>query len=177
MDELQGLHDVVTPGPVSWAPQTPAWYVLGGFGLLILAWQARRWWRRHQANRYRKAALAELRAVASSLADPSRRVAALRSVPALLKRSALAAYPRQTVASLAGEEWLRFLDDSYGGNGFSQGPGRLLLQAAYAPATELQTLSESERRELIDLAREWVRRHRSAPGGTAVASGRRQRAA
>ena len=45
MDELQGLHDVVTPGPVSWAPQTPAWYVLAGFGLLVLAWQARRWWR------------------------------------------------------------------------------------------------------------------------------------
>ena len=115
--------------------------------------------------------------MASSLADPSRRVAALRSVPALLKRSALAAYPRQTVASLAGEEWLRFLDDSYGGSGFSEGPGRLLLQAAYAPATQLQTLSESERRELIDLAREWVRRHRGAPGGTAVPSGRRQRAA
>jgi hypothetical protein len=160
---LDALHDVVAPPPVSWMPQTPAWYVLGALLLVALAWLAWRWWRRRQANRYRSAALVELAAIGAAFTDPQRRLEELQRIQEVLKRAALVAYPRQTVASLTGEEWLRFLDAGYGGQGFTQGPGRLLPEIAYGPTEPLQALSEIDRSELLALAKKWVKHHRATP--------------
>jgi len=170
---LEALHDVVAPEPVSWVPQTTGWYVLGALLLAALVWLGWRWWRQRQANRYRSAAIRELAAIRSAFADPTRRVAELRRIQEVLKRAALVAYPRRQVASLAGEEWLRFLDASYGGQGFTQGPGRLLPEIAYGPTQPLQALSEIDRSELLALARQWVRDHRAADpaGGSAQRDG------
>ena len=57
---------------------------------------------RHQRNAYRRAALQEL-----ATADAG-------AISAILKRTALAAFPREQVASLSGAEWLAFLDRTGG---------------------------------------------------------------
>ena len=66
------------------------------------------------------------------------------------------------MASLSGDAWLRFLDESYGGKGFTQGPGRLLPTLAYSPLSNLEQLVEthpSEMNGLIQLIREWIQQH------------------
>ena len=141
---LDGLREIRLPEPVSYAPQTVGWWVVLAVLLAVLGYVAWRLWRRYQRNAYRRLALARLEGLAPS------------QFPALLKRAALDAYPRDDVAELSGDPWLAFLDRSYGGSGFTSGPGRVLPALAYADTT----LDESQRNELTGLVRTWIQRHR-----------------
>ena len=97
---LEGLLEIGLPPPVSYAPETAGWWILLAallLAALLLAWRWRRSW---TANRYRREALAELAALEAGPGG-----AAL--LPELVKRTALAAAPREKVAALSGEKWLR----------------------------------------------------------------------
>ncbi|HEX2888434.1 DUF4381 domain-containing protein, partial [Vineibacter terrae] len=126
-DPLAGLADIPLPPAVSLWPQT--WLsriviAVLAIGLVVAVWWlARRWW----ANRYRRAALAEL----DALAEPTAGALAL-----LVRRTALSAFPRADVAALSGSDWLAFLDRTYGGTGFTQGPGRALAAGPYEPSSD-----------------------------------------
>jgi hypothetical protein len=144
---LDKLHDFYRPQPPSWAPQTLGWYIV--FALLLLlavwgAWHVFATWRR---NRYRREALSELEHVEIS------------ALPALLKRTALAAWPRERVASLSGETWLRFLGEHGNDNTFSGGIGQRLLDLDYC-GSQLEPAEETAVRES---ASKWIRRHRVRP--------------
>ena len=152
---LAELHDIVVPAPVSWAPQTAGWYLLLLLLLVLLVYVVVKMVRRYQAAQYRREALAELAQLELQAAEPARRTQALSRLPVLLKRTALSVAPRARVARLTGEEWLRLLDRSYQGAGFTQGPGRRLDDLAYRSVE----LSEIEARDLLRLVRVWIRKH------------------
>jgi hypothetical protein len=142
IDLIDQLVEPPEPAPVAMTPQTWGWAVLAALLALALAWIAWRAWRHRRANAYRRAALA---ALASAGDDPV-------AIADILRRTALAAWPRETVAGLAGADWLRFLDATGGGGGFADGPGTALVSAPYRagpPAPGLGALAER-----------WVRRHR-----------------
>lgn len=147
---LSGLHDIIMGQPAPWWPPAPAWYLLGVLLLLgtclTMSWMILGW----RENRYRRAGLSELLHLEQ---DRSREHAALVDLAELLKRVALVAYPRQQVASLSGTEWLLFLDQTLGTTEFTAGPGRQLIQV-------YQQNVSSPSPELVQLAREWIRRHR-----------------
>ena len=143
VDLIDRLADPAEPAAVAMTPQTPGWTVLGVlFALLLagLAWRAVRRWR---ANAYRRAALAELQRAGD---DPA-------AIAEVLRRAALAAWPRERVAGLSGGDWLAFLDAT-GGGGFSDASGQVLAQAPYGR-------SAGPLPGLRDLAARWVRRHRT----------------
>jgi hypothetical protein len=156
---LANLHDIVSPPPVSWWPLAWGWYLFAVLLLAGLAWGLVRWWRWRRANRYRDLALAELDSLADAVADPARRPGALAALPVLLKRVALAAWPRGQVAGLSGEAWWRFLDGnaSRGALGKAQGARLDCLSYAREPAAGL---SVKEARGLAKAVRAWIRRHR-----------------
>lgn len=158
-EALQGLHEIVAPAPASWVPQTVGWYVLGVLILLGLTWWAALWYRRRQANRYRGVALAELDRIRRLATQPSSRIHALRDLPVLVKRVALSFAPRTRVASLAGDDWLHFLDGTLGGDEFSRGAGRLLVGLGYWPEARLETLEQPELDACLDLVGRWISRH------------------
>jgi len=141
-DLIALLEPVPEPPPVSMVPQTAGWLWLGLFLLLLvslLIWQIWRIWRR---NTYRREALKELEHCKGDAAAMAR----------LVRRTALAAYPRAKVASLYGREWLAFLDKAYGGDGFSNGPGKALEVATYG--------KELAGNQASTLIREWIKTHR-----------------
>jgi cbb3-type cytochrome oxidase subunit 3 len=156
---LEKLHDIVVPAPVSWAPQAPGWYVVFGLVLLGVGWWIYRRLRRFRKNRYRRLALKELTVIERQLQQPERRAKALAEIPALLKWTALAAFPRSEVAALTGEQWLAFLDRNLGGKDFKEGPGRFLSELAYAPAEKTARFSDESIRNLLQLIRRWTKRH------------------
>jgi hypothetical protein len=159
-EALAGLHDVVAPVPVSWAPQTVGWAVLAAALVVLLAWLGWRAWQRARANRYRKEALAEIDRVAEALrGDSAGRLAALGAVNEILKRTALTAWPRPEVASLAGESWLAFLDATADGQDVRSGPGRVLADQVYAPCG--LPAGEDERTVFFATVRRWIQHHRS----------------
>jgi Domain of unknown function (DUF4381) len=141
---LNKLHDFYQPPPAAWTPQTAGWYVVFSvIGLLIL-WFAARTVRRWIANRYRRAALRELATVAP------------QQYSTLLKRTALAAWPRDKVASLNGPAWLKFLDETSGESQFLRSPGNQIEEIGLRPVT----LSADTEQALRTLAAKWIRRHR-----------------
>ncbi len=89
---LQRLEPIPVPAPVSLWPQTAGWVWLGLILLLLAALGLRRWLRWRRANAYRGAALV---AVATAGRDPV-------ALAAILRRTALAAFPRAPVAGLHG---------------------------------------------------------------------------
>jgi Ca-activated chloride channel family protein len=147
-DPVAGLIDIPLPAAISLWPTT--WtsrvaIVLIVVGLIAAIWRfARRW----HANRYRRAALAELDRIMQA---PQPSAGALEL---LLRRTALAVFPRDVVAPLTGPAWLAFLDSTYRGHEFSQGTGSMLALSPYAPQTGAGTVAP-----LADLVRRWIRTH------------------
>ena len=153
------LHDIVEPTAVSWLPQTAGWLVLAVLLVGVAAWWA---WKRYEAWRnaaYRRAALevlAELRAGGTT---------ALPSLPALVKRVAISASDRRSVAALSGRAWLEYLDRSYVGAAFTEGPGRLLPELAYASRETIGGIGQADVDGLFALLEDWIRTHRVPDAG------------
>lgn len=125
---LSDLRDIALPeAPGIWPFAPGLWALIGlcvmvGIALSFWAWQ------RRKQNGYRRAGLQLLANTATTY-----------EVSVLLKRVALAVYPREHVAPLHGEAWARFL--GFEPNAFSK---------PEAPASA----------ELRKLAAKWIREHK-----------------
>jgi hypothetical protein len=158
MASIADLKDIPAPPPVSYMPQTVGWWVVGGLivsGLLLYAWFR---WRRWRRNRFRREAQAELDAIGRAANEATTRQEALAALPVLVKRTVLSWAPRQEVAPLSGEAWLRYLDRTYQKGGFVQGPGRQLDTLAYGPGE----IGKDELTALLALLRHWIDDHVAA---------------
>lgn len=159
--ELQTLADVAVPPPPSWRPQTIGWPVAGAIVLALLVFAGWRWWRRYRANRYRREALAELaRLRAGMTASPAARAQALTDMAELLKRTALAAWPRAQVASMAGAEWAQFLQANAGKAGAAVPVlAALVNDAQYRDAAALAQWPETQVTATATACQQWIAGH------------------
>lgn len=97
---LENLNDIVQPGPASWWP--PSWPALAVAIVLLAAIALFIFWlvRRRQQSRARKAAIKQLQ---------QDRNMSIEELTILLKRTALAYYPREIVAEKHSRQWISFL--------------------------------------------------------------------
>lgn len=164
--ELQALQEIALPPPLPYWPQTWGWLALLLLAIAVIAaicWQR---WRRYRADRYRREALRRLDELERELRADTTRAQALRALPALLKRTALSAAPRELSAALSGADWLHFLDAADPARaGFSAagGSGRLLWQLAYADSATLNAIPPHDIAALCAQLRYWIARHRVVP--------------
>ncbi len=145
------LHDILRPAPVPWIPQTIGWAVLAAWFaavVVIVGWNRYRRW---TGNRYRREALATLRSIELTATDDPAALAG--DIAALVKRTALAAFPRSTVASLYGDEWARFLRRSADDDPAVAAAADRLAGAAYR--------ADADGRALVAPARRWIEVHRA----------------
>lgn len=147
LPSLQGMKDIVLPPPVPLTPATPAWVALFALLALLLAWAGLRMLRRWHRDAYRREAR---RAARAALARDD-----VASLPALVKRTALAAFPRRRVATLSGRDWAVFLR--------STAPrAHISIEAAEALARWPYLTAEDQRRTASlagAAARDWIARH------------------
>lgn len=159
IDQLQELP--APPPVVSYWPQTWAWAVLAALLVVAIAawalWRYRRWRR----ERYRREALALLDDLGKALADPARRLPALRQLPALIKRVALSMPAGDVAAPLAGSAWQTYLQRC-SPLPLPAGLDQRLALLAYAPDARLQQLPEQEVQALLVACRKWVEVHHVA---------------
>ena len=155
---LQNLNDIVVPPSAPWWPLAPGWYVAGGILALLLLWRIYIFWEASRRNRYRRVALKEL-----SVIRTERDAAALRRLPALLKRTALSVWPREEVASLSGPAWHDFLDRTAQTKLFTGGAGQVLDQLAYT-SKEMAPTAEADAGTLLNASEFWLTNHHREAG-------------
>ena len=151
---LSNLNDIIVPPAPSWWPLAVGWYVLGA---VLLVWVFRLAWRalkRHQLNRYRREALAELALLEAG--QPNDLAARL---PALLKRTALHVFPRQQIASMSGEAWIAFLNQHCAARPFAGETAELLERLAYGSKARLP----EDLQPLFAGVRTWIEQHQAEP--------------
>jgi GNAT superfamily N-acetyltransferase len=143
------LRDIHLPGaPPAWPP-APGWWLLGALILAAVGVAALRLRALRQAKRRRERIIAQLDGLRGQGCGPE----LLGAVSALLKRAALSRFPRTDVAALTGPAWLDFLDRTGGAGGFTDGPGRVLDDGAYAREKDCDVPA------LIEVARRWLRQN------------------
>jgi hypothetical protein len=119
VDALSSLKDIHLPQPIGFWPLAPLWYVLLlflGAALISLILFL------HRKRRHARPKLQALRLLDSYKQQyektPNTPLASAR-ISELLRRVALVYYPRDTVASLHGRDWLGFLNATGRGTDFN----------------------------------------------------------
>ena len=107
-DPLAQLRDIHLPEPVSWWPPAPGWWLVALIILAVIITLVYFLRRRFLKNKYRKVALNKLSLLESHNKDNA--LGTLEEISAILRRVAMQTYGRQSVAPLAGDSWLEFLD-------------------------------------------------------------------
>jgi hypothetical protein len=145
--------EVVSPGDISWLPQTTGWLWLGAALLAVLVHYGWKRLRRWYHNRYRREAAARLKQLAQAGPQDSW----LTELNKLMKLTALAGFSREQVARLSGQEWIDFLNRQCASPTFSPDQGRLLAHGVY----EHTAVADSTRQALFGACLNWVQQHRN----------------
>ncbi len=147
------LKDIHLPDPISWWPLAPGWWGLMILALLLvgLFFLGRSLYRRGQLRREAQKALQEI-TTQYATHQVDRQLAA--DLSTLLRRITLSYSPRSDVASLTDDAWLYFLDrgvvNSRFKDGFSNGAGRVLIDAPYKPTVNIDSAA------LLEICTAWV---------------------
>jgi Ca-activated chloride channel family protein len=152
-DPLAGLIDIPLPQEVSLLPQTWPSRIAIALIVVLAVWAIWRFVHHRRASRYRREALRELDRMHPAADAAPRRL--VDQLALLVRRTALGAFPRETIAPLTGKAWLEFLDRSYGGNEFSRGVGQWLVSGPYQPTAP----GRDELNALRGLVDRWIRVH------------------
>lgn len=149
-DPLSNLRDIHIPGALEPWPPAFGWWLLAAMAILLFAfcmlWLFR-WWRSKQ---YRREGIRSLEALLQSHTSEKQY---LQAYSELLKRVALSSYPREMVAHLTGEAWVKFLDTSARTQEFSMGEGQVLIQGNYEPNPSINI------DQLHQLGLHWIKKH------------------
>ena len=155
-DPLAQLRDIHLPGAIeSWAP-APGWWLLGILAICAIAYGLYYLFMLWQRNQYRREGITALKALLSEYENDPETVDYLEKYSQLLKRVALTYYPRDKVASLTGEAWVAFLDQTGATRDFGMGPGQILIEGNYSPTDNTSFPAD----ELHRIAERWIRDHR-----------------
>ncbi len=95
---LNNLRDIVVPDPPPFWPPAPGVWILLGIVAAVVLFLGWRLYATRKRNAYRKAGLLLLGGARTA-----------HDVSVIMKRVALAVFPREQVASLYGDDWAMFL--------------------------------------------------------------------
>jgi hypothetical protein len=152
---LQDLRDVHLPDPVSLWPPAPGWWIV--FGLVVTVVIVFIWVVAHRRQtKWRRMAMSELGAVKQHYVTHRDDQWVVQRLSEIVRRYAMATFPRTEVAGLVGSSWLGFLDRTGGTNQFTEGVGHLLSTGPYRPQAPLQA------DDLLPLVEHWIQ-HVSPP--------------
>ena len=144
------LNDIHLPDAIGWWPPAIGWWLLAVLIpalIVFLYWGYKRLTRKTAINTAKK----NLAAIKNNSAlDNTQK---LRELSMLLRRVAISVNPRTEVASLTGQSWLAFLDQSLSGAPFAEGCGQLLATAPYRNTAP----TGQEIAQLISLCEDWLK--------------------
>ena len=108
--------------------------------------------RRHREHRLSAVFLAkqELEKIKNSYRENQNKSELVQELSTLIRRVSISVCKRSDIASLTGQEWLMFLDRFTNNNEFSQGIGRVLVEAPYQGSPDYDSTG------LLELISKWI---------------------
>ena len=142
------LRDIHLPPTISWWPPAIGWWILAVLIPLCIFLSYKLY-----THITRKTALKSAKQHLKLLRQNQQltKQEKLMQLSSLMRRIAISLYPRKDVASLTGENWLNFLDQSIPNRGFNSDTGWLLTDALYSQNADTQYLAP-----LINLCETWL---------------------
>lgn len=153
-DPLTQLRDIHLPDPVDWWPMAVGWWIVIILGILLFTLLLWRLWLRAKAARAKKEALRLLKLYEQQSLQDSNSARYCAKTSELLRRVALAYFPRKHVAALHGKQWIDFLNQ-HGRNVNFNAVQHLLLEKAY------QSHHKENLKPLFTRARIWIQQRRA----------------
>ena len=151
-EELAQLRDIHLPQPVGWWPLAPGWYVLMVLVLLMLAGLVYAIRRLYLNGLAKRQALRLLATYQQQHAREANSQLTSARVSELLKRVALVYFPRDRVASLQGESWLVFLNETGKDLDFDS----LRHDLLELPFHSKSNSNNDDLHLLFDMAKKWI---------------------
>lgn len=141
------LQDIHLPEPLGVWPPAPGWWLAAL--LLLVAIAGLVYWLRKRRFSPKRLALYQLDTLekTAAMSDSDK----VKGISVLLRRACITVYSRPETARLTGEAWLEFLDQGLKERPFSQGVGRVLLDAPYQPDFQ------GDLAPLFSLCRRWLK--------------------
>jgi hypothetical protein len=144
------LRDIHIPEVISWWPLAIGWWItlLVIPMLLWITFKVYKYLTRKTAIKTAKKLLAQLKQDKSKTAKEK-----LIEISALIRRVAISVAPREECASLTGQSWLAYLDNSLKDKDFIQGVGQCLADVNYrkSPSENINFP------ELFNLVERWLK--------------------
>ena len=151
-DPLEQLRDIHLPDPVSWWPPALGWWVVAILFLGLIATCI--WWYRNPSIRAYRVARKELKHLREEHQASQDDLTLVKDLSVLLRRYALAVFGRQRVASLIGDSWMRFLNETGKTLSFTEGAGQVLQTVPYGGRDPV------EAHTLLILVEQWIKTNR-----------------
>jgi len=142
------LRDIQIPDAIGLWPPAIGWWILAILIplLVYLSYKLYKYLTRKTALKAAKKQFKALK-INTQLDDKQK----LIELSSLMRRTAVSVFPRADVASLTGNAWLDFLDKNSNTVLFNNETGRLLIDAPYRKAPDLNDLTA-----LFDLCENWI---------------------
>ncbi|WP_394752972.1 DUF4381 domain-containing protein [Crenothrix sp.] len=148
------LRDIHLPEAISWWPPAIGWWLLMLLVPIAMLLAYRLYKCLNRNNVVKKALKIARQHLATIEGDATMgSMQKLCELSVLVRRVAISVAPRSEVAGLTGRAWLAFLDNGLKDAPFSEGIGRLLVDAPYRKTPP----TEPEISDLINLCRDWLK--------------------
>lgn len=154
-DALAQLKDIHLPESIGWWPLAPGWYVVMLLALFLMITVGYFAYKRHTNALAKNQALELLNTYKEQYEKDRNAQLASARISELLRRVALVYYPRSEVASLHGDAWVEFLNQT--GKGVDFKPVQSMLLDSPFKTSETVNL-----KPLITRAQRWIKQ-RGAP--------------
>jgi len=156
-DALSALRDIHLPEAVSLWPPAPGWWVAAG--LVVALAVALRLLQLRRRRSVARAALRELDGLEREHQETGDAAEYAVRLSALMRRVALARFPRNEVASLHGAFWVDFLSRASERTGFPSEVVEAMERAIFAPPRQDHPPEDTEDTAAWGAAaRAWIRR-------------------
>ena len=146
---LLALKDIQPPPEPAWWQLAPATLIASCLiiGLAAFAW----FFAKHRrASRLASLADQDLTRISYAYQQNENSLQLAQDLSKWLKQVSLLAFPERQLAGINGDSWLRFLDESLGGNRFSRGNGKIFGDAVYQPHID------PDADQLLALCKQWL---------------------
>ena len=152
-EALAQLKDIHLPESIGWWPLAPGWYVLMIIALFLMLGIAYLDHKRRLNAKPKNQALALLHIYIQQYEKENNAQIISARISELLRRVALVYFPRNKVASLHGQDWVDFLNQTSQGINFNSVQSMLL-------DSPFKTEERQNMKPLITRSEQWIKQRR-----------------